>query len=55
MTELEKVKISLPGQQGFKITVHQDATVITNDGQSVDVKAGDQVEWDGTKLVVVKE
>ena len=50
---LEPVKISLPGQKGFKLTIHQAATVVTNTGQSVDVKAGDQVEWDGEKLVVV--
>jgi len=54
MMHLEPVKISLPGQKGFKLTIHQDATVVTSYGQSLEVKAGDQVEWDGEKLVVIR-
>ncbi len=51
---LEPVKISLPGQKGFKLTIHQDATLVTHTGQTLEVKSGDQVEWDGEKLVVVR-
>lgn len=51
--EFEPVKVPLPGEKGFRLTIYKDAKVVTSCGQSIDVKAGDQIEWDGEKFVQV--